>query len=66
MDPDILTVDQAAAMLHVSRDLVMELLLSNELPGRSLGGQWLTTKRAVIHFVDGGAHTLGPTPPVSG
>ena len=53
MHEEILTVEQAAGLLKVPSETVIELLLANELPGRSIGGQWLTTKRALMSFVDG-------------
>ncbi|NUM52357.1 MAG: helix-turn-helix domain-containing protein [Candidatus Hydrogenedentes bacterium] len=54
MDSDILTVDEAAAILQVPHEVVLNLLVTSELPGRNLGGgQWRTTRRALISFIDG-------------
>jgi excisionase family DNA binding protein len=53
MDDEILTVDEAAAMLKVDATVVTDLLVSNELPGRHIGGQWRTTRRALVSYVDG-------------
>ena len=53
MDNEILTVDEAAAMLKVSAQVVTDLLVSNELPGRHIGGSWRTTRRALVSYVDG-------------
>ena len=53
MDDDILTADNAAGLLKVSTDMVIELLMSGELPGRNVGSGWLTTRRALIGFIDG-------------
>lgn len=53
MDAEILTVDEAAGLLKVAPDTVLNLLLSNELAGRNVGGEWRTTRRALVSFVDG-------------
>ncbi len=53
MDDDILTVDEAAGLLKVTPDLVLNLLQSSELAGRNIGGEWRTTRRALVSFVDG-------------
>ena len=53
MDDEILTVDEAARLLKAPAESVLQLLLSNELAGRNIGGEWRTTKRALISFVDG-------------
>jgi excisionase family DNA binding protein len=50
---DILTVEEAAELLKVAPDIVLDLLMSSELPGRNIGGEWRTTKRALVSFVDG-------------
>jgi len=53
VDDEILTVNEAAELLKVSPELVLELLLASELAGRNIGGEWRTTKRALVSFVDG-------------
>ncbi len=53
MDDEILTVEEAASLLKVAPEIVANLLLSSELAGRNIGGEWRTTKRAVVSFVDG-------------
>jgi hypothetical protein len=53
VDDEILTVEEAAALLKVAPDIVTQLLLSSELAGRNIGGEWRTTKRALVSFVDG-------------
>lgn len=53
MDNEILTADEAAQLLQVTPETVVDLLKSSELPGRKVGGQWRTTKRALVHFIDG-------------
>lgn len=49
----VLTLDEAAELLKVSPELVQEYLNKGELAGRKLDGEWRTTSRAVINFVDG-------------
>lgn len=53
MYDDILTVDEAAGLLRVEPDIVLNLLMAGELPGRNVGGEWRTTKRALVSFIDG-------------
>ena len=53
MDSEILTVDEAAGLLKVAPEVVLNLLLTSELAGRNVGGEWRTTKRALVSFVDG-------------
>lgn len=49
----VLTLDDAATFLKVSPDVVRGLLETEELSGRQMGGEWRTTTRAIISFVDG-------------
>jgi excisionase family DNA binding protein len=37
----------------VSADTVYDLLKSGQLPGRKVGRKWITTKAAVIHWIEG-------------
>ena len=53
MDSEILTVAEAAGLLKVAPEIVLRLLQTNDLPGRKLEGEWRTTKRALVSFVDG-------------
>jgi hypothetical protein len=53
MEDEILTIEEAAAMLKVEPAVVTDLLVSNELPGRHIGGAWRTTRRALVSYVDG-------------
>lgn len=53
MPEDILTVDEAAQLLKIAPQAVLDLLMSSDLPGRNLGGEWRTTRRALIGFIDG-------------
>lgn len=53
MEKEILTADEAAALLQVAPDTVIDLLKTSELAGRKVGGEWRTTRRALVHFIDG-------------
>jgi excisionase family DNA binding protein len=53
--PDVLDVHGAAALLTVSVDTVYDLFHSGELPGRKVGRKWITTKSAVLRWIEAGA-----------
>src|SRR5271154_4327704 len=59
--PDVLDVHGAAALLTVSADTVYDLFAKGELPGRKVGRKWLTTKAAVLRWIETSAanDTLG-------
>jgi excisionase family DNA binding protein len=50
--PDVLDVRMTAALLMVSRDTVYDLFASGELPGRKVGRKWVTTKAAVLRWIE--------------
>jgi excisionase family DNA binding protein len=50
--PDVLDVNGIAALLTVSADTVYDLLKSGELPGRKVGRKWLTTRSAVMRWIE--------------
>lgn len=50
--PEILDVRTAAAFLTVSRDTVYHLFQSGQLPGRKVGRKWVTTKAAVVRWIE--------------
>jgi excisionase family DNA binding protein len=45
----------AAQFLTVSPDTVYSLFQSGELPGRKVGRKWVTTKAAVLRWVESSA-----------
>src|SRR4051812_9744189 len=49
---EILDVGMAAAFLTVSRDTVYHLFQTGELPGRKVGRKWVTTKAAVVRWIE--------------
>jgi excisionase family DNA binding protein len=50
--PDVLDVHGAAALLTVSADTVYDLFHKGELPGRKVGRKWITTKSAVLRWIE--------------
>jgi len=52
-NPDILDVQKAAALLTVSADTVYDLFKSGELPGRKVGRKWITTRSALMRWIEG-------------
>src|SRR4030095_11395860 len=59
--PDVLDVPLTAQFLTVSADTVYDLLQRGDLPGRKVGRKWLTTKTAVLKWLEQSA-TSRPTP----
>lgn len=57
MSQKVLSVKAAAKFAGVSTDAIQRLLESRELAGRQIDGQWRTTRRAVLHYIDGGIGT---------
>jgi excisionase family DNA binding protein len=53
--PEVLDVRMAAALLTVSPDTVYELFARGELPGRKVGRKWITTKAAVLRWIESSA-----------
>jgi excisionase family DNA binding protein len=58
--PDVLDVPLTAQLLTVSVDTVYDLLQRGDLPGRKVGRKWLTTKTAVLKWLEQSA-TPRPT-----
>ncbi len=50
--PEVLDVQGAAALLTVSPDTVYDLFAKGELPGRNIGRKWITTKAAVLRWIE--------------
>ena len=50
--PDVLDVHGTAALLTISADTVYDLFAKGELPGRKVGRKWLTTKAAVLRWIE--------------
>jgi excisionase family DNA binding protein len=50
--PEVLDVQGTAALLTVSADTVYDLFAKGELPGRKVGRKWITTKAAVLRWIE--------------
>lgn len=49
---DVLDVHMTAALLTVSSDTVYDLFASGELPARKVGRKWITTKAAILRWIE--------------
>jgi excisionase family DNA binding protein len=49
---EVLDVHGAAALLMVSVDTVYDLFGRGELPGRKVGRKWITTRSAVLRWIE--------------
>jgi hypothetical protein len=58
----VLTLDDAAAFLKISPDTVETLLESGQVAGRQIEGEWRTTRRALLFYVDGGIGEMACCP----
>ncbi len=50
---DVLTFDEAASLLRISRPTLRELVIRNIIPARKLGKQWRFHRQSVIDFLSG-------------
>jgi excisionase family DNA binding protein len=58
-DPEVLTAGEAAELLQVEEQVVLELARAGELPGRELGGQWRFARAALLRWLSAdGASSL--------
>jgi excisionase family DNA binding protein len=51
--PEVMNVEQTAALLQVDDHVVLELAESGELPGRKLGNAWRFSRDAVLAWLAG-------------
>ncbi len=51
MTPDVLTGDEVARLLRVSRDTVYRLAARGQLPGRKVGRIWRFSKDAIHDYL---------------
>ena len=49
---EVLDVKMIAELLTVSPDTVYDLFKHGELPGRKVGRKWLTTRNAVLRWIE--------------
>lgn len=50
--PEVLDVGTTALMLMVSVDTIYDLFASGTLPARKVGRKWITTKAAVLRWIE--------------
>ena len=62
--PEVLTLEDAAALLQVEPDVVLELARAGTLPGRELGGEWRFARVALLEWL--GAGNAGSTASADG
>jgi excisionase family DNA binding protein len=51
--PDVLTLEQAAALLQVDAAEITALAEAGELPGRRIGGEWRFPRAALLAWLGG-------------
>jgi excisionase family DNA binding protein len=51
--PEVLTIDEAAELLHAEPEAVRELAEAGRLPGRKIGDEWRFLRRAVLAWLGG-------------
>ena len=51
--PEVLTVEQAAQLLQVPPNAVLELAEAGQLPGRKLGPVWRFSRAAIVAWLSG-------------
>jgi excisionase family DNA binding protein len=49
---EVLDVKMVAELLTVSPDTVYDLFKRGELPGREVGGKWITTRNALLRWIE--------------
>ena len=49
-----MTADRVAELLRVSRDMVYQLAIRGELPGRKVGRVWRFSREGIDEFMRGG------------
>jgi excisionase family DNA binding protein len=49
---EVLDVRMTAELLTVSPDTIYDLFKRGELPGRKVGRKWLTTRNAVLRWIE--------------
>jgi len=50
-EPEVLDAAQAAALLQVGEDAILELAERGELPGRKIGDAWRFSRRALLDWL---------------
>lgn len=55
-DHDVLTLDEAAALLRLDRRTVADAIRRGDLPGRKIGRRWRLSRRAVLRWIGAADH----------
>jgi excisionase family DNA binding protein len=63
VDDEVLDPREAAALLGVGEDVVVEEAAGGRLPGRRIGGQWRFSRARLLEWLRGDAGPDGPGPP---
>jgi excisionase family DNA binding protein len=58
---EVLTLEEAAELLRVRADVVVELAEARELPGRCLAGAWRFSRHAIVAWLEAGDGRGEPT-----
>jgi excisionase family DNA binding protein len=59
-DAEVLSSEEAAELLQVDLQTVLELSEAGELPGRKLGGDWRFSRSAVLRWLAGADRSTTP------
>ena len=59
---DILSVDQASALLQLNPQTVRRMLVRGQLPGRKLGNTWRLSRNQLLEFVENRNFAYDQTP----
>jgi excisionase family DNA binding protein len=57
---EVLTLDEAAALLRLPAEPVEALAAEGNLPGRQIAGEWRFARSAVLFWLSRGGHPMGP------
>ena len=52
LEPEVLTIVEAAALCRVSTDVMYALALAGEVPARKVGGQWRLRRSVLLRWLD--------------
>lgn len=64
--PDVLTLDAAAAFLHVSADGLRADAENGLVPGRKVGGEWRFSRGGLLAWLAGPSFSASSLPPAGG
>jgi excisionase family DNA binding protein len=53
MTDEVLTIEDAAELMKLAPKTIKKMMKEGTIPGRRIGRQWRTTKRALLDCIDG-------------